>query len=110
MSSADVDTFSTVGDWNEFGGHAYGILIDPVNSVRRTGSDPRSGAPSGTDGATCRKLGGFAALQDLARLPSTQVPEREDRRQMLSAWTCLALFPVVDRLGRRADQQTAVHG
>lgn len=30
------------GDWNEFAGHAHGILIDPVTGLRHGGSDPRS--------------------------------------------------------------------
>ena len=30
------------GDWNEFAGHAHGILIDPQSGMRYGGSDPRS--------------------------------------------------------------------
>src|SRR4051794_39144101 len=52
----------------------------------------------------------FARFQDLTRLPTAQVPEREDGGQMLGARARLALFPVVDRLGRCADQQAAFGG
>jgi gamma-glutamyltranspeptidase/glutathione hydrolase len=30
------------GDWNEFAGHAHGIVIDPQSGMRYGGSDPRS--------------------------------------------------------------------
>jgi gamma-glutamyltranspeptidase/glutathione hydrolase len=30
------------GDWNEFAGHAHGIMIDPQSGMRYGGSDPRS--------------------------------------------------------------------
>ena len=30
------------GDWNEFAGHAHGIVVDPVSGMRYGGSDPRS--------------------------------------------------------------------
>ena len=30
------------GDWNEFAGHAHGIVIDPESGMRYGGSDPRS--------------------------------------------------------------------
>lgn len=30
------------GDWNEFAGHAHGIVIDPLSGMRYGGSDPRS--------------------------------------------------------------------
>ena len=30
------------GDWNEFAGHAHGIVVDPESGMRYGGSDPRS--------------------------------------------------------------------
>ena len=30
------------GDWNEFAGHAHGIVVDPQSGMRYGGSDPRS--------------------------------------------------------------------
>ena len=30
------------GDWNEFAGHAHGIVVDPDSGMRYGGSDPRS--------------------------------------------------------------------
>jgi gamma-glutamyltranspeptidase len=30
------------GDWNEYAGHAHGIVIDPTSGLRIGGSDPRS--------------------------------------------------------------------
>jgi gamma-glutamyltranspeptidase/glutathione hydrolase len=30
------------GDWNEYAGHAHGIVIDPASGLRIGGSDPRS--------------------------------------------------------------------
>ena len=53
------------------------------------------------------RLGGFASFQDLVGLATTQVPERIDRRQVLGTWANLPLFPVVDGLGRCADQENA---
>ena len=52
-------------------------------------------------------LGRFAHPNDLVGLASSQVPEREDGRQMLGARANLPLFPVVDRLGGCADQKAA---
>jgi len=39
-----------------------------------------------------------------------QLPERNDRRQVLSARACLSLVPVVDRLGGCADKKPAFGG
>ena len=50
-----------------------------------------------------RDLAGF---QDLVRLPTPKVPECVDRRQVLRTRARLALFPVVDRLRRCADEKT----
>ena len=55
-------------------------------------------------------LRGLPALENLVGLPTPQVPEREDRRQVLGTRACLSLLPVVDRLRRRADEETAFRG
>ena len=55
-------------------------------------------------------LRGLAALEDLVGLSTPQVPEREDRGQVLGTRTHLALLPVVNRLRRGADQETALGG
>src|SRR4051794_1390540 len=57
--------------------------------------------------AAANQLSGFAGVEDLVRLSTAQLPEREDRGQVLRARARLALLPVVDRLRRRADQKAA---
>ena len=53
-------------------------------------------------------LSGLPSLEDLVGLATPQVPEREDRRQVLGTRTRLALLPVVDRLRGGTDQKTAL--
>ena len=55
-------------------------------------------------------LRGLPALENLVGLPTPQVPEREDRRQVLGTRACLSLLPVVDGLRGGADQETALGG
>ena len=73
-------------------------------SVRTTAT------PDGTCRLTFRVLRGFAGFQDLIRLPPPQVPQGVDGRQVLGARASLALFPVVDRLRRCADENAALGG
>ena len=60
----------------------------------------------GEDLALSSGLRGLAGFQDLVRLPTPKVPECVDRRQVLRTRARLALFPVVDRLRRCADEKT----
>ena len=60
----------------------------------------------GEDLALSPGLRGLAGFQDLVRLPTPKVPECVNRRQVLRTRARLALFPVVDRLRRCADQKT----
>ena len=55
-------------------------------------------------------LRGLPALENLVGLPTPQVPERENRWQVLGTRTRLALLPVVDRLRGGADPEPALGG
>lgn len=52
-------------------------------------------------------LRGLPALENLVGLSTPQLPERNDRRQVLGPRTRLALLPVVDGLRRCTDEKTA---